>query len=288
MLHLRPYQSKAISDVLKTFQSGKKHIILQAPTGAGKTIVFTEIAKRVANKNNKVLIMTDRAELLQQAGGALKLVDLNAFYIEAGCKYINNNFNVYIAMSQTFRRRIDQQYWKEFLNSIDLIIIDECHKNEFNYLTSSGLINNHHLIGVTATPRRTGKSRQLGLDYEDIISTVGVQELIDQGYLVNDDLYGFQSPDMKGVEIDRIKGDYQTSQMFQRFNSTQRYAGVVKNFNEICPDTKTLCFCVNIDYQSYQSGIEIRAITPERGCIVCLLHLRFFVLRGFFFGGCYE
>lgn len=269
MINLRIYQQHAIEEITAFFKQGGKHAILQAQTGAGKTIIFSELARLVSNKNNKVIIFTDRVELLNQAGGSLKKVGLNAFYIEAGCKVVSNNFNCYIAMSQTFRRRIKEPYWIEFLNSCNLVIIDEQHKQEFNYLFESGLLENKHVLGFTATPKRAGKMRQLGLDYEKIIETISVKELINQGYLVNDDYYGIASPDLEGVEIDRMKGDYKEGQLFKKFDTPQLYSGVVSNYSKICPGTKTLVFCVNIEHsiktaiEFHNAGIPVKFIVSD-------------------------
>lgn len=268
MIKLRPYQQLAINDIKDCFKKNK-HILLQAPTGSGKTVIFTIISKLVFEKGKKILIITDRTELLMQAGGSLKKVGLNAFYIQAGTKVFSKSFDCYIAMSQTFRRRIDLQYWKDFLQNIDIIIVDEAHKQEFNYLFKSKLLDNKHVIGFTATPRRSGNMRQLALDYDYFVETISVRELINQGYLVNDDYYGMISPNMDNVEIDRMKGDYKENQMFEKFNTPQLYSGVVKNYKEICPYTKALVFCVNIEHvirttlEFQNSGIDARFIVSN-------------------------
>jgi superfamily II DNA or RNA helicase len=270
MITLRPYQLQAIEKVKQAFLQDKKHLVVQAPTGSGKTVIFSTIAKGISDKKNKVLILTDRAELLTQAGGSIKKTGVNSFYITAGCKYVSNAFNCYVAMSQTLRRRIKDKYWIDFLEGIDLLIIDECHKQEFNWIFEEiPTFKNKYILGFTATPKRGGKSRQMGLDYDAIIPTVSVKELIKQGYLVNDDYYGMTSPSMEGVEIDRMKGDYKENQMFQRFNSPQLYSGVVKNYLDICPNTKTLVFCVNIEHsiqtclEFQKSGIDARFIVSD-------------------------
>jgi len=71
-MQLRPYQNKAVQDIKTFFQKGGKSCILQAPTGSGKTVIFTFLAKQVEGKNKKVLIFTDRAELLTQAGESIR------------------------------------------------------------------------------------------------------------------------------------------------------------------------------------------------------------------------
>jgi len=123
----RNYQTKLINDIYSSFKEGNKHVLCQAPTGSGKTFIFSLIAKKTADKGNKVLILSDRTELLLQTGSSLKRLDLMPYPIQAGSKQVNNNFLVYNAMSQTFKKRIELEYWQKFLSEIKLIIIDEAH-----------------------------------------------------------------------------------------------------------------------------------------------------------------
>ncbi len=248
MVKLRPYQNESITDIKTFFKSGGLHCIIQAPTGSGKTVIFSNLSMLVAENSKKTLILTDRSELLYQAGGSIKKTGLQSMYIQAGAKFISNAFNCYVGMSQTLRKRYKLPYWIEFFNSIDLLIIDECHDQQFNWVFESGLFDNKHVIGFTATPRHSGKMRQLALDYTKIIEGVEVTELIKEGYLVGDDYYGIEPPDLSNVEFDHKTGDYKTGSLFQKFNSPTTYTGAVKNYKDICPDTKTICFCVNIEH----------------------------------------
>ena len=76
MIKLREYQSEAIKQIQCKFAKGVKHILLTAPTGSGKTVIFSDIAKKVSLKNNKVLILTNRTELLTQAGGSINRIGI--------------------------------------------------------------------------------------------------------------------------------------------------------------------------------------------------------------------
>jgi type I site-specific restriction endonuclease len=77
---LRKYQIETIEAFE---QSDEKNILLQMPTGAGKTFTFTEIAKRFfITEVKKVLIVVHRNELLTQyvegtqtASGCIKEFD---------------------------------------------------------------------------------------------------------------------------------------------------------------------------------------------------------------------
>lgn len=247
-IELRPYQQDIINQIKITIADGHNHVAVCSPTGSGKTVIFTHLAKLVSDKGNKILILTDRAELLYQAGGAIKKNGLNAFYITAGTKIISNAFNVYVGMSQTIRRRYKSPYWIKFFETLDFLVIDEMHKNEFNYLLESGLFDLKHIAGFTATLKRSGKSRQLALDFTHIINGISVKELIKQGYLVGDDYYRFGAPDLHDVQLDSKTGDYKTGSLFQKYNSPTTYSGAVKNYQEITPGTKAICFCVNIEH----------------------------------------
>lgn len=248
MLTLRPYQENIISIVKDLWGKRKTKILVTAPTGAGKTIVFSELVRRTTENNRKAFIFTNRTELLTQAGGSLAKIGIKTFNVQAGTNYVSTDFNAYVGMAQTVRRRIEQVYWIEFFKTIDLFIIDECHLSDFDFLFESGIFEGKHVLGFTATPKRSGKMRQLGLDYEEIVETVTVKELIALGYLNDCDYYGCDVPDMGNVAYDRMKGDYQEKAMFNAYNSAKLYAGVVRNWKNICPDTKTLVFCCNIQH----------------------------------------
>ena len=270
MIQLFPDQQKFFNDIVQFFVNGGKHLIAQAPTGFGKTIVFAYMTMRAIAKGNKVLILTNRAELLFQTGGTLSGFNLNPFYIQAGAKFINFNSQVYVAMIETFKRRMDKPMWRNWiLNSIDIIIIDEGHLQDFNDLFECGLFKDKKVITFTATPRRTGKMRQLGLDYEAIIIGPSISYLIKHDRLVGDDYYGVKGADLNNITWDHKKGDYSESDMFNRFNSPKLYAGVVKNWLQITPNTHTLGFCCNIEHtiqtceEFHKHGIDARFVVSK-------------------------
>ena len=269
---LRDYQNKGVQDARNFFKKGGKKTIVQAPTGAGKTIIFSYLTKEVTGNKKKVLILTNRTELLTQAGNSLSKFGIKSHYINAGVKFINTESDVFIAMAQTLRNRIKIEFWKNFiLKKIDIVIIDEAHLQDFNYLFESGLLDKKFVMGFTATPKRTGKMRQLALDYEEIVYTTSVKELVDREYLVPDDYHGVDGVDLNNIKIDKMKGDYSENDMFEKFNSPKLYSGVVKNWKDICFGTKTLVFCVNIEHcihtveEFIKNGIKAKFLTSNMG-----------------------
>lgn len=271
MINLRPYQERFVHDIRVAFKQGFNSILNQLPTGGGKTVIFSYIAQNTAKKGNRVLILTDRDELLRQAGGSLQKFGLQPSFIKAGSKFIDYRKNVYVAMSQTLRNRIKLKEWSDFIkNDIDLIIIDEAHIQEFNYLFESGLLKGKKVLGFTATPSRSGKMRQLGMDYEKLIRGAEPKDLIELGYLLNCDTYKFDAPDMTGVKINSLTGDYQENSMFQRYDNSKTYQGLVKNYQKYAEGKKMIVFCCNVEHaikttiQLNEAGYSAKFISSEK------------------------
>ena len=271
MIKLRNYQAEIVQDIRDNMKKGVKAILTQLPTGGGKTIIFSYIAQSASEKDKRVLILTDREELLKQAGGALKKFGINCSYIKAGSKFIDYRKNLYVAMSQTLRNRIGVAEWRDFIkNDVDLIIIDEAHIQEFNYLFEDGILKGKNVLGFTATPSRSGKMRQLGTDYEKLIRGAEPKDLIDLGYLLNCDIYEFEAPDLSGLATNSISGDYNENSMFKRFDKPNLYAGLVKNYQKYTPGKKMLVFCCNVEHaikttiELNQAGYSAKFVCSER------------------------
>lgn len=241
------------------------------PTGGGKTVVFSYISQGISAKENRVLILTDREELLKQAGGTIQKFGIYPSLIRAGSKHIDYRRNVFIAMSQTLRNRTKQKEWIDFLqNDVDLFIIDEAHIQEFNHLFESGILKGKKVLGFTATPARTGKMRQLGMDYEKLIRGPEPKELIDMGYLLNADTYKFDAPDMSNVKINNITGDYSEDSMFQQYDRAKFYQGLVTNYKLHAEGKKMMVFCCNVEHaikttaQLCEAGYRAKFVASER------------------------
>lgn len=69
LLKLREYQQAAITAFFAAIGAGKRRIGLSAPTGAGKTVVFATIIRKVLDqsRNGKVLVIVNNQELATQA-----------------------------------------------------------------------------------------------------------------------------------------------------------------------------------------------------------------------------
>lgn len=241
-MQLRNYQIEAIEKLRTSIANGHKRIILCAPTGAGKTVIFSNMCKNAMDKGKTVMILTDRAELLTQSGGALNRLKILPEYIQAITIHLNR-YPIYVAMVETLFRRLAKPEYKALLDRIDLLILDEAHKAVFDKLFP--LLNEKTVvIGATATPYRQGKQTSLHEFYTDIVEVTTVQNLIDSGYLAKPTYYGMPI-DLKGVKL--RGGDYDTESLAQLYSKQQVFKGVAKEYLKHAKGKKTLVFAANIE-----------------------------------------
>jgi len=243
---LRPYQGEQIERI-RTFYKGHPNgkVIMQAPTGSGKTIMFTYMALCANKKQNRVTIFSNRTELMNQTGGAFEKFGIIPTYINPSVRTPSFKSMATSAMLQTLRRRFKQPEWIRFMKMQDFFIIDECHLGDAQYLIESGLLDGRPVLGATATPIRSGNQPQLGLFYDEIVKGAQVRELVSQGWLVPERYFGVDGADVTKVPYDKATGDYQRKALYNVFNSREQYTGVVDNYRTNTDGTKALCFCVN-------------------------------------------
>lgn len=259
-IQLYDYQQLAVTSIRNLLLNNR--VILQMPTGAGKTVVFSYIAQQATKKLKRILIISHRVELLSQTGGTLEEFGIQPQLITAKTKTPRET-SVSVAMVGTLKNRLKKPEWQGWFSNIDLLIIDECHRSEFSYLAKPHCKK----IGVTATPKRSGKMPQLSNEYDVITFGPDVQELISKGKLMPDKYFGVPV-DISGVGKDS-KGEYNTSELYERYNKSVLYLGLIDNWKKHTPDTITICFCCNIQHcvettkALNEAGLQAKFVTSK-------------------------
>ncbi len=117
-VRLRPYQHDSI-DRTRAALGRVRSVLLQAPTGAGKTAMAAAMCARGAERERTIYFACHRAELLLQTAGAFNNEGIPHGFIAPGWPK-RPQLPVQICSIQTLSRRLDT------IADPDLLIIDEC------------------------------------------------------------------------------------------------------------------------------------------------------------------
>jgi superfamily II DNA or RNA helicase len=262
-IQLRPYQQDAIAEVRSNFAQNNRKVVLCLPTGAGKTVVFSYLAHATIQKDMfaKVLILTNRIELLTQAGGTLERFGMRYEPITADNKKINPHARCYVGMIETFFKRAQKYPW---LLNIKLIIIDEAHYGNFKKVFE--LIKPEtYVIGATATPVSASKKDPLSNYYDALVNTVQIPDLIDLGFLTNARTFSVKA-DRSKLKADST-GEYSDKSQMDMLARREVYAGLLEKFEKYGKRSdgkprKTIIFNVNVAH-----SLEVTAMLNEAGIV---------------------
>jgi DNA repair protein RadD len=271
---LRPYQLEVISQLEDAYKVHSR-VLLQLPTGLGKTVIAAEMARRT---KGITVFVVHRKELLEQAVNKFKEIGLEVGTIIAGCK--PDVKPVTVAMIQTLARR------DEILTGLqpDLVILDESHLTSSNSYqkvvkawTEPKLISGWNsvqypktkLLGLTATPcRLDGKA--LSLSFEKLVEGPDVEWGINNGFLADYVVYGStNTPSTQGVKTSM--GDFSATELETRVNTIEIAGAIVRDYQKHLDGKQAIVFCVTVRHarelaaQFVLAGIPAACLDGEMG-----------------------
>jgi ATP-dependent helicase IRC3 len=248
--NLRPYQRAAIEAVLVARRAGRRRLLVHLPTGAGKTVIFSHLAKLA---RRQVLVLAHREELLTQAreklvraldGGAVVEIERGALRASAEAKVLVCSI-----------RSLHEERLARVLRGRDvgLIVYDECHhaaaEDNLRVLRQLGVFEpafDGTLLGFTATTAR-GDGHGLDEVFEEVVYTRALPELIDDGYLAP--LRGFRistTADLRKLSPAGL--DYDEEELAEAIDIEERNALVARSIQELARDRRTIAFCVTVNH----------------------------------------
>ncbi|MDC0831889.1 DEAD/DEAH box helicase [Geitlerinema sp. CS-897] len=237
---LRDYQSILVQQVFKEWTTGRsRRVLLQLPTGAGKTVVFSSIAQQFTDRKQPVLVLAHREELLLQAKDKLERVtDEPVGLIKAGYPEQRSHRVQVASIASLINRK---------LPPAALVVVDEAHHS--TAATYSELLEqfpNAYILGVTATPARIDGRGFKDL-YDSLILGPSVRELIDRGYLCSFKLFAApKTVDTTGIQ--KTAGDYNTKQLAKAVTNSLVMGDLIAAWQEFADRKKTVVFAVNVEH----------------------------------------
>ena len=238
---LYAYQHNAIEEIFKRLNehTSNYNLLYQLPTGGGKTVIFSEIAKRyIQSTGKKVLILTHRVELCGQTAQMLNEFGVKNKVIDSAVKEmpVPNDFMCFVAMVETLNNRLRDKILN--LDSIGLMIVDEAHYNSFAKLFKfyeKGIV-----LGVTATPLSSNINIRMRDNYNELIVGESISSLIEMGFLARATTYHYHVG-LTSLKVGR-SGDYTVSSSERLYNNNAMQDKLLSAYREKCVGKKTLIF----------------------------------------------
>ena len=236
-MQLRDYQIDGIERIRDAFRRGVMRPLYVLPTGGGKTVMFTHMARAAAQREKRVAILVHRRELLLQTCTAL---GTRHGIVAPGHRYTDEWIQV--ASVPTLARRLGQYRF-------DFLIIDEAHHaTASTWMKIIEANSGAHVLGVTATPCRLA-GRGLSDLFEQLIVGPSPGELTDRGYLVPVEAYAPGTVDTSGVHVSR--GDYVKREIEERVDKPTITGCAVDHYRRLADGLPTIAFCVGVQHAEH-------------------------------------
>ena len=254
---LRDYQVEICEKVNEAFERHRS-VMMQMPTGTGKTVVLASLVKQYLNKslelrdksfekrglNSKlnsisyrpcqVLIVAHRIELIEHIGEHLKQYGIEYGVIASGRK-VKETEHVIVASIQTLSSKLSSL---SSLLSPSLVVIDEAHHalaKTYQMLWTEW--PEARFLGLTATPYRMSGDGFTDL-FEVMVESWSIKQFIADGWLSPYDYYSIRPGSEEQRGIDALKkrgadGDFQMKELRERLDvrpSIERLFGASARF----------------------------------------------------------
>lgn len=240
-LTLREYQRKIIDAIIKAYKQGFRSICVVSPTGSGKTVMFSHIARDAADHNKSALIVSHRSEIHGQIMKKVYDNGIVAGQITANSRMTRNP--IQCGMIQTICRRLN------LIPGKDLLIIDEGHHggaSTYKITTSNLRQKNPAMLTLyfTATPIIAG--RGMGDICDCMVVGDGVDTLVSEGWLS----YPLTLAPVRdyGLDFHVVGGDYSAAEQFEKLQDRVIVGDTIAEYRKHLDGRPTICFIPRIDY----------------------------------------
>ena len=256
---LYPFQQKTVDDITRALNENGKNfnLLYQLPTGGGKTVIFSEIAKKfIEERNQKVLILTHRIELSVQTSKQLKAIRVSNKIINSEVKTLDKqeDYNCFIAMVETLNNRLQDD--SNFIKNVGLVIVDEAHYNSFRKIFA--YYQEANILGVTATPLSSNKALPLNDNYDKLLVGESIKSLIEKQYLADAETFTYDV-NLHGLKIG-TNGDFTVSSSEMVYGNYFMQEKLLFAYEEVAVGTKTLIFNSGIE-----TSVRVKETFEKRG-----------------------
>lgn len=260
---LRPYQSNIKNEIYAAWNSGAVNVLAVLPTGAGKTVTFSDI---IHDHQGASCAIAHRQELVSQISLALALdrvrhriigpknvvkLCVNIHMAEVGASYYDPSAPCAVAGVDTLVRRGDEL--AAWLQSVTLCVQDEAHHvlESNKWGTAFKMFPNAKGLGVTATPLRAdgnGLGRHADGLFDVMVEGPNMRDLINMGYLTEYRVFAPPSNiDLSAVTVSQTTGDFNPQKLKTAVRKSHVIGDVVKHYLKIAPGKLGVTFATDVE-----------------------------------------
>ena len=272
---LRDYQREAKAAIYKMWIQ-KRSIMLQMPTGTGKTRLFASISRDLFDwgaehkKAVKILLLAHRIELIDQIDDHIGQKYNMAHALIVSKSIEQKKYSIQIGSVPTLIRRLSRWTDKDF----DVIIIDEAHHVKADsYKRILKEFPRAKVLGVTATPYRMNGA-SFHPEFDDLIVSKPVLNFIKAHWLSEYEYYSIRPNSRVQKEIDSITrfaldGDYLDAAMIDVMDKSEIRAGIVDSYERYARGKKGIVYTINREHNQHvcsrfvEHGYKAVAIDSE-------------------------
>ena len=246
---LRPRQKEFVERSLVVLRANGNALGI-APTGAGKTILFSEvISQYIKGSPTKTLVLAHRDELTEQNKTKFAWVNPTIETSVYNSKAKSWNGQVTFAMVQTLCLPENIKT----MPKIDLLVIDEAHHaaaNSYRTIINHALHLNSECIifGVTATPNRSD-GKGLREVFSHVCDQISLGELIRSGHLVTPRTFVIDvGVKTQLSDVKKLGADFDMTAVDQIMNQRPINNAVVDQWLEKGENRQTVVFCSTVQH----------------------------------------
>lgn len=242
MIALRDYQEEIVSTVRNRMKAGVRSLLVQAPTGSGKTLLTAFMLKTAASKGLTSWFVLHRRELCKQSILAFDSVGMR-FGVAANGFPEDPRQLVQICSVQSLAKR-----WHKMTRP-KLIVWDECH-----HMAAASWDTLHRSqpqafhIGLTATPERLDGT---GLEkyFTEMIKGPSVEWLIQNKFLSPYRLYAPASISTEGIHT--RMGDFSKAELNVAADKPTITGNAIREYSKLGAGKRAVVFCVSVEHSKH-------------------------------------
>jgi superfamily II DNA or RNA helicase len=257
-LPLRDYQRDALDAVRAAWSRGVQRPAVVAPTGAGKTVMFSHLIADDFREfpDTRSVVLVHRDELADQAMDKIRQVSpgLRVGKVKAGDNDVTADVIVASVQTLATGSRLDQLMATEHDHGpLALVVVDECHhavapswRRVMDRLGCFNPESGTHVVGFSATLAR-GDGIGLGSVWQEVAYAISLTRLIRRGHLA--DVRGVQVrvEDLDLADVRRSGGDYQVGSLGEAMMDSHAPTTIASAYREHASDRQGVVFTPTVE-----------------------------------------